>query len=315
MRYTCRRRLRLIFFLACILITKTTDAAFEQLDLSARSAGLGGAYVALVTDANAVAWNPAGLTDLATPELSLGYLELYGVVNYNAIFGAIPLKDDQELTEETDLAPEAIGFRLTSSSDPDGVYQELVFGCAAGKQISPSTTAGLGISYLSSQANLGLVQVGTGRGLSVDVGFRHQMFNGQMSLGLAIANLISYVGYQRDEIKEIDKTRYSEVLRPHFRVGGVTQLGLLLPMLKYRSILEQTRVAIELANRQLCLGLESEIHSGYLRLGYRLTNGLSRGITAGLGYQFRQFQLDYGLVTGRYGSTTNLFSVTLYFWP
>ena len=141
MRYTCCRRLRLTFFLAYILITKTTDAAFEQLDLSARSAGLGGASVAFVTDANAVARNPAGLTDLVTPELSLGYLELYGLVTYNAIFWALPLKVDQELTEETDMAPEAIGFRLASSSDPDGVYQELVFGCAAGKQISPSTTA------------------------------------------------------------------------------------------------------------------------------------------------------------------------------
>ena len=143
MRYACCRRLRLIFVLAYILTTKTTDAAFEQLDLSARSAGLGGASVAFVTDANAVAWNPAGLTDLVIPELSLGYLELYGLVNYNAIFWALPLKDDQELTGETDLAPEAIGFRLTSSSDPDGVYQELVFGCAAGKQIFPSTTVGL----------------------------------------------------------------------------------------------------------------------------------------------------------------------------
>src|SRR5688572_12583855 len=45
-------------------------AAFNDIITGARPQGMGGAFVAVADDANALYWNPAGLTQLDTAEVS-----------------------------------------------------------------------------------------------------------------------------------------------------------------------------------------------------------------------------------------------------
>jgi len=281
--------------LLCVLSPVCAFAAFESVGISARPMGMGGAYVALADDTNAVVWNPAGLARLNERQVGLSYLELYGLVNYSFLAWAQPLRDKPN-----------IAFSLSSSSDTDGLYQELVLAASAAQPVWENLSLGINLKYLSSAASIGEIAVGSGRGISVDVGAQYALARGRLMVGLALPNLLSYVAYSREALKHAEAASYSERLTRESRIGVAAQLDLISPKLS------DTVAAFELTNGSPVFGLEHQVRNASLRLGWRLTEGVSRGLTVGLGYRLGNFQLDYGFVSGRYDSQTSLFSVTLY---
>jgi hypothetical protein len=65
---------------------------FIAIGVGGRALGLGGAYVALASDVTAGYWNPAGLSVLMYPQLSLMHDERFGgLVNYDYAAVAIPV--------------------------------------------------------------------------------------------------------------------------------------------------------------------------------------------------------------------------------
>ena len=131
--------LKQIAFHLIILSALALEAypAFETVGLVARPMGMGGAYTALASDASAMIWNPAGLAKLTKPEIALNYLELYGLVNYSFVAWAQPMRDGR-----------VIGVGLSSSSDPDGLYQELVFDLSAAEEIRENLHVGFNLSLI-----------------------------------------------------------------------------------------------------------------------------------------------------------------------
>ena len=258
--------------------------------------GMGGAYAALANDTSAMIWNPAGLAKLSEPEIGLNYLELYGLVNYSFVGWAHPIQPGRTL-----------GTSISSSSDSEGLYQELVIDLSIAQAIRDNFHAGLNLKYLSSAASIGEISVGSGRGGAVDLGVRYTAVAGRILVGLGFPNLLSHLRYNRAELKNAEATSYSERLVRESRIG----FALRLDLISHR--LSDTIVVIELANGDPIFGIEHTIRNASLRLGWRVTPGVSKGITAGMGYRLGSLQLDYGLVGGRYASQTSLFSITLYY--
>ncbi len=289
-------RSNIILVCVAILFPLCVDAAFENIGLAARPMGMGGAYAALASDTNAMIWNPAGLAKLREPEIGLNYLELYGLVNYGLLAWAHPLQNSR-----------AIGASLLSSSDPDGLYQELVIDLSAALTILENLSAGLNLKYLSSSASMGEISVGSGSGGAVDLGIRYISTDQRITLGLALPNLLSHVLYSREELKNADATSYSERLVRASRLGIALRLDLISP--RFSGFI----FAAEFANGHPIFGVEYTVYNASLRFGWRLTEGVSRGLTAGLGYRLGDLQFDYGFVGGRYHAQTSLFSVTLYY--
>jgi hypothetical protein len=60
------------------------DAAFQDLGLGARPVGMGGAFTAVADDSNAPLYNPAGIVQIQTHELSATYANLYSGLDLNA---------------------------------------------------------------------------------------------------------------------------------------------------------------------------------------------------------------------------------------
>ena len=56
--------------------------AFINIGVAARPSALGGAYTALVDDANALAWNPAGLARLRTQQLTFSHTKQFNLIPY-----------------------------------------------------------------------------------------------------------------------------------------------------------------------------------------------------------------------------------------
>ena len=52
-------------------------ASFLNIGVGARALGMGGAYTALADDANALYWNPAGLSKLEQREFTASHAEMF----------------------------------------------------------------------------------------------------------------------------------------------------------------------------------------------------------------------------------------------
>lgn len=161
--------------LLCVfpLFPLSVYAAFENVGISARPMGMGGAYAALVSDTSAIIWNPAGLAKLNEPEIGLNYLDLYGLVDYSFIAWARPLQIGR-----------TVGAGLSSSSDPQGLYQELIIDFSVAEAIRKNLYAGLNVKYLSSAASIDEISVGSGRGGAIDLGIQYTSMDKHIVVGL-----------------------------------------------------------------------------------------------------------------------------------
>ena len=73
-----------LFFLSSGIIAASERGAFPALGVGARALSMGGAFVALADDADATYWNPAGLAQLQSRQLSSTQSDLLGLgINYN----------------------------------------------------------------------------------------------------------------------------------------------------------------------------------------------------------------------------------------
>jgi hypothetical protein len=66
--------------------------AFLNYGAGARSLGMGETFVGVADDASATYWNPAGLTQLKSPEITALYVNLYEQTAYSFASYAMPLK-------------------------------------------------------------------------------------------------------------------------------------------------------------------------------------------------------------------------------
>ena len=67
-----------------LLLSVPVSAAFQEALWGARPSGMAGAFTALADDANAPAYNPAGISLLRKNEATFMYAQLYSGVNFNA---------------------------------------------------------------------------------------------------------------------------------------------------------------------------------------------------------------------------------------
>jgi hypothetical protein len=75
------KRIVMISFIVLMGGILSLRGAFEDLKTGTRPAALGGAFTALSNDHNASFWNPAGLSELDSPEIFSSYRRLFGIVH------------------------------------------------------------------------------------------------------------------------------------------------------------------------------------------------------------------------------------------
>ena len=86
-------------FLAVLLLAGAAFAATpKQMSVGARAISMGGAFVAVASDATAVHWNPAAIAWLQRQELTFTYADRFGLSIDNSYLGyTLPLRDNHAL--------------------------------------------------------------------------------------------------------------------------------------------------------------------------------------------------------------------------
>jgi len=171
--------------------TGTTAAKFLSVGIGPRANAMGGAFTAIVNDASALYWNPAGAADLTQSEAMFTYTSLFKDLNINLNYFAlvIPAEDlgsfgvsvtaldygDMDVT--TEFYPEGTGEKFSAAS--------YAFGLSYARNITEWFAAGITVKYITE----GIFN-SSANGVAFDVG---TMFKTPF-LGIKFATIISNYG-------------------------------------------------------------------------------------------------------------------------
>ncbi|MCI0494638.1 PorV/PorQ family protein [candidate division KSB1 bacterium] len=165
----------------------TSGAQFLKIPISARAAGMGGAYVGICQDATSVFWNPAGIAGVKTHAVNFSHTRWFETFDVNAAsyvynaggFGALAASvlmlgiDEMEVTNE--FAPGGTGRFFDA--------QDLALGISYGRNLTDRFRVGLTARYIQQR-----IWNETANGVSFDVGTQYQLAFQNLTLAMSMTN-------------------------------------------------------------------------------------------------------------------------------
>ena len=187
-----------LLILSILLISSSSTAtrmAFLKVDVGARAAGMGGAFIAAGDDISSIWSNPAGLSMIKTEEIAFHHQDWLQDTNYECLAYAYPAKNLTlgislnylSLSQIPEVLSAANGDplptnRLFGVSDMSGMF-------VVSKQVSKNISIGSGFKYLQEQLDNTTTNAG-----ALDLGCLYTP-NNSLCLALSIQN----IGYRMDE--------------------------------------------------------------------------------------------------------------------
>ena len=176
----------LFILLLNIVLTDKMNCAFERINGGARPEALGGAFTACADDYNSIFYNPAGLSELTSYEVSFFYMIPYGLkeLGVKCFAFVLPVKN--------------CGFGITSQQMGTDLYRESKLVFSAGMRIY----RGLALGLNSKLLNIRIQGYGSNSLLAMDVGMLYD-FGNDFKLGMFINNVNSpTIGKAKEKIIE-----------------------------------------------------------------------------------------------------------------
>ena len=250
----------------------TSAAPFLKVGTSVKSAGMGGAGIALAKGVDGLALNPATLASLKSKEALFMHHRWLEEVSFNYLAGVLPLKNNQGIGASINLVSTGKIKRTTySMPDGDGNFKTggMVANIGYARKINRQIQAGTSMKYISQK-----LEDETGSGIGLDIGTLYQ--TKALSLGAVIQNIA------------LSKMKFIE---------GEEKLPLVIKVgAGYRTKKALLGMDITKPNDnsiRLNLGAEYQIHPILaLRAGYDSSLDEGPGITAGFGVAYKNLTFD-----------------------
>jgi len=263
----------------------SSSGIFLLLGMGARASGMGYAYTAVGEDIDSLFWNPAGLGDLPSIQLTTTYTRWFEGINYQYFAGSFPFGKYGTLSGDASL------YQLGDIEvrDDQGIEQgisanakAMTFGCSYAINFGEYVSLGTSFKYIQSQ----IVDINASA-YAFDVGF---LFDSPFSFGLVIKNFGT-------KIKYIDKG---------YPLPFYGRLGIALKLLNKNLIIATDIEYTREKDFATYHGIEwTLLNTVTPRFGYIVDkDNIASGYTFGVGVSVMGLSVDYALVPyGDFGWT------------
>lgn len=311
----------------------TVAASFLEIEVGSRAVGMGGAYVAVVDDATAVYWNPAGLARINKSEVVLIHTNWLVGTSFDFVAIAFPVGNSG-----------TIGVSLTSLSTDEMEVRTVLLPDGTGERFS-TTDISAGLSYamdLTEKFSIGVnakyisqkIWHMSASGFAMDIGTLFKTNLNGMTIGMSISNFGTSMRLQGNDIfvnyDEAPNFGGSNDRIPAFKQTEKYSLPLILRVGLAMDIVNResnvVTVALNAAHpndntEYINMGVEYTIADVVaLRMGYKNTflKDSEEGLTAGVGTKLVlaggiAFTVDYAYQDFGRLNNAQLFSLTLEF--
>lgn len=269
------KRALLCSLVATVIFCGQCSAAFEYTITGARPAAMGGAFVALANDPDALVMNPAGLTRIAGNIIGVSYSRPYGLSNLSlGILGYV---------HPTGKGAWGLGLR----SFGNGVYRENTFGLSRGNAFGETIHFGATINVF----HLSIQRFGTATAIGIDLG-THIRLSKELWAGLSISNI---------NTPNLGKSGERLPRRIHLGLRSSPEKDLIC-------VAElQTDMACQ---TQFRIGQEYRI-SPFLSIRFGLSTGPTN-FTGGAGFYLGRHRIDYAYTSHSVLGATHQASMTIH---
>lgn len=260
----------------------TSAFQFLQIGVGARPAAMGEVFAGVADDVNSIYWNPAGLAGMARRELSVTHALWFGDITYSNLACAQPVKGGtigaafNVLNTGEIQKADNTGLRLSDSYNMSDVMGLVSYARGFDK-----LALGANLKFISSR-----IEEENAHSFAADIGALYSGFKPwgrRLGLGLSVQNIGTDASYVSEE----------HPLPVIVRAGGALQLT------------ENLLVASDFnyTEREINIHAGAEYARAFgavvlaARAGYKDDTikelGLLSGLTAGLGLNWRDCQIDY----------------------
>ena len=311
---------RLAVFLVVMLLSSLVYASgpgvgsanFLKIPIGARETSLGGAFTAVADNADAVYYNPAGLTLLKKPEVSFTYNKYIEGMTQQWLAAAYPWKSGTLGFGVNYLSVSAFDA-YDNDDNPIGsvsAYDMAAYLSWGGRlplsyKFIRSVSYGVSAKYISEK-----LDTEKGAGYGFDLGFLVTSAVPNLRFGFGVENAVS------TKIKFIE-----EGAKPasKFKTGVVYETRSSVAQIAARLMLDY--VIEDGGSKYVAAGTEVLLHDTFaLRLGSSSFGDISNGLSFGLGYDMSRYTGRSITVDYSFGSTYSFgdihkLSVTYKFEP
>ncbi len=167
--------------------TGTSAAQFLKIPVGARAASLGNSFAAIVNDATALYWNPAGIAALEKNDFNFTHTQWIAGLNHN-FFGAVIPIDESSAAGFGVVALDYGSTEITTIDNPKGTgafYEasDLSFWFSYAKFLLEDVSVGINVKYISQKIwNVSASSIAIDLGALLYTGFY------DMKLGLSFQN-------------------------------------------------------------------------------------------------------------------------------
>ena len=269
-----------------------TGAAFLKIGAGARPSALGGNYVGLANDVNAVNWNPGGLGFLQERELTAMYASWIADMNYEFAGYAQPLSNGLSIGGSLVLLQSGDMEKRSETKENLGTFSatDTCVTLAIAKKLQENISLGGSVKVINQK-----IDDESATGVAVDLGALIKTRLDHLNVGLAVRNL----GPQMKFISEGYALPLTLVAGINYNISKIN----LTSDLNYYD----SKVTIG-------VGMEYQVIKALvLDLGYKAgqdnkLEGLA-GLSAGLGFNINKINLSYAWVP--YGELSDTHRISL----
>ncbi|MDI6704523.1 MAG: PorV/PorQ family protein [bacterium] len=281
----------------------TASATFLEFGIGGKAVAMGEAYMAVSSDVTAIYWNPGGLSQVKGKEFAAMHNIWFEDISHDFLGYAHPIGKDKI------IGIGIIGLFINDLERRKGpnLEKEGTFGAYDGsiilsysQNVSKNFSAGFSLKGIYQQ-----IDREKGQGAALDIGWLYKIPIKNLNLGFAIQNWGSKM--------KIYKRKFQ--LPRIFRIGA-----------SYRPFKNNLTLAFDVSKSIdngliLHFGTEYQIFDLIaIRGGYRykldqIDNEPLSGLTAGLGFKIKDYQLDYAFVPYSDLGDTHRISFLLKFGP